>query len=144
MDFYSKYSERDKAKNIIDELKLKLAMGDKSLRTVAKEVGIDPSSLSRIINQKQNLPSDDILIELAQALGISQPEYLLIEIGHIPPSRKDLLELLKVASRLHTCDIERVTEYAGHILDRNRLDQAMKDMENKAKSDSESKGIEYE
>ncbi len=132
----------DYSRKFIDRLKFLVSTHHKSLRKIATEAGIEPSALSRILNHKQSLPSDEVITEIAKALEI-KPEALLIEIGHIPEDRNDLRKLLVVASQLSTTDIYMLRDYAETMLKDRKFKRYIDSMKANAESIEEGKDEEH-
>lgn len=55
-----------------------------SLRTVAQRAGLSPSFLSRILSGERGLPTNEVLLDLAQALEVDPPALLLVQAERIP------------------------------------------------------------
>jgi transcriptional regulator with XRE-family HTH domain len=55
-----------------------------SLREVAHRAGLSPSFLSRVLAGERGLPPNDVLLDLAKALGVRPPVMLLLQAGRIP------------------------------------------------------------
>ena len=72
----------------------------KSLNQVAEEAGISPAFLSRILNQQRGLPSNKVIVRLAQVLDLQPRERLLIEAGRVPEDLKPTLLRVKVPDLL--------------------------------------------
>ena len=72
-----------------------------SLRAVAERAGLSPSFLSRILSGERGLPPNEILLDLARALGVDPPALLLVQAERIPTrslgelSDKDMQQVLK-------------------------------------------------
>jgi transcriptional regulator with XRE-family HTH domain len=74
---------------------------DMSLREVCRQADISPAFLSRILSGERGLPSDEVIIRVAEALDIEPPERLLIEAGRTGDNLKDIL------SKPHVPDLLR-------------------------------------
>jgi transcriptional regulator with XRE-family HTH domain len=89
---------------------------DVSLNRAAMQAGLSPSFLSRILNRKRGLPSDETILRLAAVLNIQPRERLLIEAGRIPDDLKGALshphmpELLRATGKLTEGDLQEVVK----------------------------------
>ena len=63
---------------------------DYSLRKLAELIKISPTYLSRIENDKESPPSEDIIVRIAKALGMNEDE-LLSTANKISPDESDAL-----------------------------------------------------
>lgn len=70
-----------------------------SLRQTAARIDVSPGYLSRVLNQKRELPSDEVILELAEVLGIDPPELLLIEADCPDYSRTYTAEEVEILTR---------------------------------------------
>jgi len=85
-----------------------------SLNQVAEQARMSPAFLSRILNRKRGLPSDALIMRLAQVLDLRPAERLLIEAGRIPEELKAALSipqvpaLLRATEKLSESDLQQV------------------------------------
>jgi transcriptional regulator with XRE-family HTH domain len=83
-----------------------------SLNQLAQKARVSPAFLSRILNKERGLPSDKVILRLAQVLDLEPPERLLIEAGRIPEELKPYLSqpripaLLRAAGKLSETEQE--------------------------------------
>lgn len=71
-----------------------------SIRKLAKEIGLDPSFLSKVLTGKRSPPWDEnILKKLAKILGMD-PVYLILSTGRIPSQLQPTLEKPEVIQSL--------------------------------------------
>lgn len=71
-----------------------------SIRKLAREAGLDPSFLSKVLTGKRSPPWDEkILKKLAKILGLD-PVFLIVSTGRIPSELKPLMENPKVLESL--------------------------------------------
>jgi HTH-type transcriptional regulator, competence development regulator len=83
-----------------------------SLNQLAERAGVSPAFLSRIMNKQRGLPSDKVILRLAQVLDLQPTERLLIEAGRLPEDLKPVLgqarvpELLRAVGKLSDTDRE--------------------------------------
>ena len=98
-----------------------------SLNQLAEQAGISPAFLSRTLNKQRGLPSDKIILQLAQVLDLQPNESLLIEAGRIPEGLMPTLnqpgipELLRAAGKLSDTDKQELLKVAqGLALKRRR------------------------
>ena len=79
-------------KSFINLVTAKMTIRSLSLRKVAREAGLDPSFLSKVLAGKRSPPSDEkVLTRLARCLGID-PAVLVISTGTIPSELRPLME----------------------------------------------------
>ncbi len=89
-----------------------------SLNQLAHRAGVSPAFLSRILNRQRGLPSDKVILRLAQLLDLEPPERLLIEAGRIPEEFRPLLsqpripELLRATGKLSETELQAVLKTA--------------------------------
>jgi transcriptional regulator with XRE-family HTH domain len=89
-----------------------------SLNQLAYRAGVSPAFLSRIMNKERGLPSDKVILRLAQVLDLEPPERLLIEAGRIPEELKPVLsqpripELLRATGKLSETDLQELLRTA--------------------------------
>jgi transcriptional regulator with XRE-family HTH domain len=87
-----------------------------SLNQLAYRTGVSPAFLSRILNKERGLPSDKIILRLANLLDLEPPERLLIEAGRIPEELRPMLsqpqipELLRAADKLSETELEQLVK----------------------------------
>ena len=78
------------------------------LRQLALKADMDPATLSRILSNIQKLPSNEVILRLAEVLKIQPPQRLLVEAGRIPWQRPQMKSLLRAASELTEDDLDKV------------------------------------
>lgn len=97
-----------------------------SLRKVAKEAGLDPSFLSKVLSGKRSPPSDEkILRKVAKFLEIN-PVLLIVSTGRIPSELQGLMENPKFLESL--CN-----ERAGESMLEDTMPHMKTSLENKSK-----------
>lgn len=89
-----------------------------SLNQLAYRTGVSPAFLSRILNKERGLPSDRIILRLAQLIDLEPPERLLIEAGRIPEELRPVLsqpqipKLLRASGKLSETELQEVIKTA--------------------------------
>lgn len=98
-----------------------------SLNQLAEQAGISPAFLSRTLNKQRGLPSDKVILQIAQVLDLQPNESLLIEAGRIPEGLMPTLnqpgipELMRAAGKLSDTDKQELLKVAqGLALKRRR------------------------
>jgi transcriptional regulator with XRE-family HTH domain len=87
-----------------------------SLNQAAERAGLSPAFLSRIMNKQRGLPSDKLILRLAQVLDLQPNERLLIEAGRIPEDLRSPLsqpripELLRAAGKLSDTEQQEILQ----------------------------------
>jgi transcriptional regulator with XRE-family HTH domain len=85
-----------------------------SLNELARQAGLSPAFLSRILNKERGLPSDKAILRLASVLDLEPPERLLIEAGRIPEELRPAMRqpqmptLLRATGKLSEEDFQEV------------------------------------
>ena len=105
------FQELIRATAFRDKVNEELERHELSARSVAKEAGISPSYLSRIIHADRSLPSDEKILALAKALKMDHPEELLVEIGRIPYSPDILTTFMKLIIRTDKSHYDELFKY---------------------------------
>jgi transcriptional regulator with XRE-family HTH domain len=89
-----------------------------SLNQLAERARLSAAFLSRIMNKQRGLPSDEVILRLAQVLDMQPGERLLIEAGRIPDGFVSVLsqprvpELLRAAGTLSDTDQQELIKIA--------------------------------
>jgi transcriptional regulator with XRE-family HTH domain len=89
-----------------------------SLNQLANRAGVSPAFLSRILNRERGLPSDKIILCLAELVDLQPPQRLLIEAGRIPEELKTTLtrtqipELLRATGKLSETELQELLNTA--------------------------------
>jgi transcriptional regulator with XRE-family HTH domain len=97
-----------------------------SLNQLAERAGISPAFVSRIMNKQRGLPSDKVILRLAQVLDLQPHERLLIEAGRIPEELKPALsqprvpELLRAVGKLSDTDQQELLQTVKALALRQR------------------------
>jgi transcriptional regulator with XRE-family HTH domain len=87
-----------------------------SLNQLAERAGVSPAFLSRILNKERGLPSDKVILRLAELLDLQPHERLLIEAGRVPADLRPLLSqarvpaLLRAVGKLSEAEQEKLLE----------------------------------
>lgn len=95
-----------------------------SWRTLAKEVGISPSTLSRMANGQR--PDVDAFAALTSWLGVSPETYLVSELSGSstePDLMTELAPLLRARSDLRPEDVDYLEELIGAAVRRFRAER---------------------
>lgn len=95
-----------------------------SWRTLAKEVGISPSTLSRMANGQR--PDVDAFAALTSWLGVSPETYLVSELSDSstePDLMTELAPLLRARSDLRPEDVDYLEELIGAAVRRFRAER---------------------
>jgi transcriptional regulator with XRE-family HTH domain len=101
-----------------------------SLNQVAEQARMSPAFLSRILNRKRGLPSDQAILRLAQVLDLRPPERLLIEAGRIPEELKPALSnpqvpaLLRATANLSEKDLQEVLRTVQSLSVKHRRERS--------------------
>ena len=83
-----------------------------SLNELARQAGLSPAFLSRILNKERGLPSEKAILRLAHVLDLEPPERLLIEAGRIPEELRpamrqpEMPKLLRATGKLSEEDFQ--------------------------------------
>ena len=105
----------DVPETFVNAVRKRKAEVDISLRQLAFRADMDPATLSRILARRQNLPSNEAILRLAEVLEIKPPEQLLVEAGRIPESRSQLMPLMRAATELPEAEIRKVVKVAREL-----------------------------
>ena len=106
----------------IDLLQRMMEKRSISLNQLAERAGISPAFLSRILNRQRGLPSDKVILRLAEVLDLKPAERLLIEAGRVPEELRPALSapqipaLLRATGRLSEADLQQVLNTAQSLL----------------------------
>ena len=90
-----------------------------SIREVARRAGIDVSYVSRMEKDEVSPPREEVILKLAEVLGLDKPDELLRLANKIPPDVQDIIRrnyqeipsFLRSASRLTPEDWSRLSDY---------------------------------
>jgi HTH-type transcriptional regulator, competence development regulator len=99
-----------------------------SLNQAAERAGLSPAFLSRIMNKQRGLPSDKVILRLAQVLDLQPNERLLIEAGRIPEDLRSPLtqpkvpELLRAVGKLSETDQQEILQTVRSLALKHRRD----------------------
>ena len=118
MAFKEKRSEVQVPDEFVRVFREALERNKMTVVQVAAKVGVSQSYLSRLLSQDRGLPSDDALMEMAEVLKISPPEYLVIAAGRLPsirsPKATDAakIDVMMKTIKSFTDDPERIKRIA--------------------------------
>ncbi len=82
---------------------------DLSMNQLADKAGISRSYLSHVKKYRNNIPSDDKLIKIAEALGIN-PKRMLVEAGRAPADDEEMVGLMRAFGELDKEDRRQVMQ----------------------------------
>jgi HTH-type transcriptional regulator, competence development regulator len=93
--------------------------GGLSIREVARRAGIDVSYVSRMEKDEVAPPREEVILKLAEVLGLDGPDELLRLANKIPPDVQDIIRknyqeipsFLRSASKLKPEDWSRLSDY---------------------------------
>jgi len=94
-----------------------------SLNQLAERAGLSPAFLSRILNKQRGLPTDKVILRLAQELQFDLPERLLVEAGRVPEGRKEMMQaMLRITGDLSETELQEVMKtFEALILKQRRV-----------------------
>jgi len=95
-----------------------------SIREVARRAGIDVSYLSRMEKGEVPPPRTEVILRLAETLGVEDPDELLLLANKIPPDIQDIIRghseeipsFLRTAKSLSQDEWKRLTNYVKRNL----------------------------
>ena len=93
--------------------------GNLSIREVSRRAGIDVSYLSRMEKNEVAPPREEVILKLAEVLGIEDPDDLLRLAQKIPPDVQEIIKrnfdempsFIRMAKNLSQEDWDRLTTY---------------------------------
>ncbi len=92
-----------------------------SLREVARQVGVSPAYLSRLLNEERGLPADETISKLEQVLKVDPPGALFDAAGRTDRVSQDFLErpgarpLMRSLAPLTKEEFAKVVELAARL-----------------------------
>ena len=80
-----------------------------SMNQLADKAGISRSYLSHVKKHRNNIPSDDKLVKIADALGI-KPKRMLVEAGRAPDDDEEMVGMMRAFGELDKEDRRQVMQ----------------------------------